>query len=107
MEGAEPVWLTLHFSTWSASCSDFLDFWQPWQTLLIMSTSRDLPVSLEIPVTQPFNDEHPRLCYVPSQDPPHRTISSSLLLCISFDEFLLAFSAAVFIALDEASLVAK
>ena len=83
---ADPEWFNLHtcdsFHSSYAVFSVFLKSLrtQALQYLLSTSTSKILPVSHEIAVKVPFNDENPLRCQEPSPEMSTSTISFSLLL---------------------------
>ena len=87
IDEAEPLKFALHFGAWFLchSCSAWGSLlvsclWQVWQTLLSTATSRHLPVSIDSTATQPFNEEWPLFCQVPSQETPQFENPSTSLL---------------------------
>ena len=67
----------LHLRYSSLSLSKWEWSWHCLQTLLSGSASKTLPESIDITITQPFCEEYPRFCHVPSHEMPQFTISSS------------------------------
>ena len=79
--GGLPCTLCFAFRSaiFTASVS-FSTLWHPWQTFIKTSKSKHLPASYDNTVTQPFNEEWPRRCQVPSHDTTHWVIGCEVSL---------------------------